>query len=64
MTGEGSPAGDPLPAQGRSGTVQTAGDGTVVGSRQARDREIRELPEAAMRVLARDDRREVRHDRS
>ena len=33
-------------------------------TRQVRDREIRELLEAAMRVLARDDRREVRHDRS
>jgi hypothetical protein len=33
-------------------------------TRQVRDREIRELLKAAMRVLARDDRREVRHDRS
>ena len=33
-------------------------------TRQVRDREIRELLEAAMRALARDDRMEVRHDRS
>ncbi len=48
MTGEGGPAAPPLDRHERDVKAahepfQTAGNGTVVGSRQIRDREIREL---------------------
>jgi len=42
----------------------SCGRGIDPARRQARDREIRAHLEAAMRLLARDDRMEVRHDGS